>query len=736
MADKLTVKFAKIISRERLPERTLLSGFYLPEDPKKAVLGKLFYFIEIVAPWFPNTQASQGIVKAFIENFYSQSSLDTTINLENALKGVNEKIADMAVEGNADWINNLNAILGVIKGDQIHFSQVGAISGNLIRGRKVSQITENLSLKKTVSPLKVFEQLVSGGIEAGDRIFFANNELYNHTSVDRVRSDFEIEQIEVGLEQVFRYLRKVRAKEVNVLAMDINTPEEFAKITLSNCPDTFYLDLPLDSRIQKYKRAARPYLVKAGEVSKKGYELSKKGFRRTYKYIREKASPKMAVLANKSKNIMLSGAKSANQKLMPKLKEFSDGRTFRKVKTVTGPYFTKGSSWSKRFFSYVSPYFRSLKFLWRPEYRKYLYIGFAVLILGLSYLKIRSNNSKQADLKAQQEIAASFDNAKEKFDLAATDIGLKRTEQGLAELYEALALAKTAAQSPVNKAKAEDLVSQIQTKIDAQIVAYRIKASDVFADEASTPPVEIIYLSNFVYSLSAKGQILGINIKTREQRMLASLPDGSGTLKAATASSDGLDIYMRTDSSRVFDFKPADDTVSELKIAGDSGEWESAVSLDEFAGNLYLLDSEAGIVWKHTPVAGGYSKGKDYLDTSKVSIKGAVDMAINGDIYVLLPDGSARRFTKGLLDETFVLKLLPAPDTAIRQPSRIINIDGQTGDLLLFDKSLNRFVRVNRAGDFQKQYLTDLGNIQSATVNSKINTAWVLVGEKIYQVSL
>lgn len=736
MAEAQVVKFAKIISREKLPERLLFCGTYKPDDSKKQILGQIFYFIEIVAPYFPNPQIPQQIISSFSESFYLQSSLDSALNLENALKQVNAKVADLVTNSDSDWLNNLNAVLGVVKEDEIHFSQVGSLAGFLFREGHASQITENQSLKKDVSPLKTFEQLISGNTSPGDRILITNNQLLNHLSIERLRICLSADQVELGLEEIYRHLKKVKAKEIDALAFEVNTVKHFSETTLTGCPDTFYLDLPIDSQIQHYKKKAQPYLDKAKSLSVAGYGHAKKGALALHKAYKERLAPKIKSAAVKSKEVAALSYKSANDKLLPKLGELKDSKPISGIRSAAGGYIKKGNGWLAKVGRFLGPYFKSLKFLWLPQNRKYVYVCLAVLIISFAYIKVRANNLKQVDVKKQQEIVAALDAAKLKFETAKTDLGLKRTEQGIAELVEAQGLATTAGQSDINKAEATTLLEQINLKLDEQIKATRLKASDIFLSLEQYPSSQVLYTNNFLYYLSQTGQVISLNVKTKDQKVLGTIPTGSGNLKAATMSSDSTTIHMLTDTYRVFSCKLADGSVTEQLITGGSGKWETSASISEFGGNIYLYDPEAGIVWKHTLVTGGYSKGKDYLDTSKVSIKGGKDMAINGDVYILLADGSLKKFSKGILDETFSIRGIPTPDATIKNPSRVITVDGQTGDLLVLDKDKNRIIRYNKNGDFQHQYISDLGAIKSATVNAKTLRAWVLVDNKVYEIGL
>jgi cell division protein FtsB len=731
MQDELKTKFAKIISRERLPSRLLFCGFYHPEEAKPASMGDIFYFLEIVSPWFPNTSVAQTVIKTIVENYYQQSSLETALNLEITLKEVNARIAEVAAEGDNDWVSNLNGIIGVVKNGELHFSQVGSLVGYMIREKKIVQITENKSLKQRVSPLRVFEQLTSGELIPGDRLIFANSQLLNHISPERLRTSFQTEQIEVGLEEIFRQLKKTKAKEINTLVFEANSQDEFSKKMLSNCPDVFYLDLPLDSRLLRYRKAAGPYLKKSAELAKIGFEKSKIAYKKSKQYYHDRIRPKAREIYHKGKETTINGLKSTNHKIAPAIKSISNGKAISKIKYTTRPYLkTTGTFWGKTL-RIIRPYFGNVRQIFNPKNRKFLYIGLAIIVLTFAFLKIRSNNQAQVDLRHQEEVAAAFEEGKNTYSQALVDIGLNRNDVGFSKLLLAQELAKKALESDFNRSEVETLLSNIQQKIDEISITKRVSAEYLFAENLMVVPKIILYSNNNLYLISEAGEIALYNIKTKEGKTVASLPEGSGKVITAAAANAIDQIYVLTDGYKMYSYSNEDRVITALEISDDAGKWEESTTIAEYAQNIYFLDSQAGVVWKHIPSDNGYSKGHDYLDTVNGSIKNAVDMVIDGDIFILLPDGTIRRFSRGILEESTTAKGLPMPNSTIESPSQLLPA-GQ-GKIFLFDRQHNRLVLLSRNGDYQSQITTDVGTIEAVTINNKAQKIWLLISGKIYE---
>lgn len=732
MNEPLIARFAKIVCRERLPDRMLFSGF-LEAPEKKEEQGLIFYFIEIITPWFPNSSVVSSIIKTLEEVYFKQSSLDLALNLENTLRAVNAKLSELLSAGEADWVSKLNGVIGAVKGSELCFSQVGAISGYLLREGKIIQVTENQGLKRTPSPIKVFENLTQGELKAGDRLFIANNHLFNYLSLDRIKQSLGEEGINLAIEEIFHQLKRVKGREANVIALEINTDEAYKKQLPSNCPDVFYLDQPIDSSVDRLKRVVMPVLIKSHQTAKKGIARGKHYGKRSWHFMNTKVRPKLQIIFHNSKKITRNGLSSTKEKLMPTLRAVGTQKPMVKIKSFTVPYYSKSGRFLRRFKRSVKPYLDQLvRFILDPKRRKLIYLLLAIIIIFGVYLKIRSNNDNKVDLKEQESVASAYDEAGKLFDQAKIDLGLKRTEEGMTKLSSALALAEKASGARFNQTASVELKKQIQDEIDKQSKTSRIGSNQLFLELKDAKPVFMAYAKDYLYLSSVEGEILSVNLKTKEQKLVASLPEGS-ILNALTVSSDDDYVFLLTEKQQLFGLNLTDKSLVEKKISGSAGSFEKSQSIGEFANNVYLLEGVGGIVWKHTGSIDGYNAGKDYLDTRTVSIKSAVSMAIDGEIFILMPDGSIKRFSKGA-PQPFDIKNLPATYNQFKKPKQIVS-GGANGDLFIVDSEGNRVIRLAKSGDYLNQQITETA-INAVAVNQKSLNIWFLSDNKIYESGL
>lgn len=141
-----------------------------------------------------------------------------------------------------------------------------------------------------------------------------------------------------------------------------------------------------------------------------------------------------------------------------------------------------------------------------------------------------------------------------------------------------------------------------------------------------------------------------------------------------------------------------------LRIAGTE-TWRTPVAYDNFNNNLYVLDPGANAIHKYQATAGGYEVApSSYIPPSAdVDLSRAIDLAIDGDIFVLISDGSILRL-RGGQEIPFEINGL---DGDTLKPTRIFT-EVDTESLYLVDPANKRIVEIDKreesAGEFVRQF--------------------------------
>ncbi|MDP3046795.1 MAG: hypothetical protein Q8O07_04895 [Chloroflexota bacterium] len=134
-------------------------------------------------------------------------------------------------------------------------------------------------------------------------------------------------------------------------------------------------------------------------------------------------------------------------------------------------------------------------------------------------------------------------------------------------------------------------------------------------------------------------------------------------------------------------------------IVRDSQTWRKVMVASSFQGNLYVMDTQQNRIFKYEPTAKGYENAPiEWLKTA-VDLTNMVDMAIDGDIYLLGLDGRISRFRGGLA-ATYAM---PDMDTPITNPASLFN-SPDTKSLYVVDPTNKRIVQLGKEGGFQRQF--------------------------------
>lgn len=731
----LSIRSSLLTTNDKLPDRFLFSG---KVEAKNCGGNFLFYLFEIASPWSSAcVKIKKNVLDILEKRFNPQNLGDEEAIFERILQEINQSLNALAQKGENSWIGNLNSIMGLVSGNEICIAQAGRFSGYIFRKGKISSLTENSHLKEDPHPLKTFSDITTGRLAQEDRIVFGNMELYNHFSLDRIRKTVEQSSANASLQELYRALKRNKITSVNAIIIEARPCAKSEEIqqgeAVEDLPEIIELDKQEESFAKKMAKKYSPVMKSYYEKTKTALAEAGKTFKDqsgAHKQERE-ISPQHGGILNKGMEFLGNSYSSAKKLIAPQLKKIQNSDQYQKIKIKTFPHTNKASNRTNKFlrnFDFVLVFFR---FILLKNNRKYLYGVLVILLIFFGYLKVKSNNSGHEEAKRQQEIALAYDKAKEAYGKASEDLALGKTND-LKPLEDALAMAKTAQESPATKDKAVELAKQIQTSLDKQTKTTRLfnpKAATTFSDSVH----RIVLAGMDIYGFDDGGKIYMANTGEESPRLVASIgKENSGIVSASYSSS--LDKVFLYTNGKVVSYDITSKTQGELKVTDGSGKWEDARAISSFVSNIYLLDSSNGQLWKHVESDNGYGKGTAYATGNKVSLKGAVDMAVDGNIYVLLGDGNVAKFSKGSYDSTFSLKPIMG-NSKLESPAKIYT-DADTNYIFVLDKKNNRIARFDKTGNFVNQYSIDGTNIDDFVVNGKVEKLWMLSGGKIYSIDL
>jgi hypothetical protein len=169
----------------------------------------------------------------------------------------------------------------------------------------------------------------------------------------------------------------------------------------------------------------------------------------------------------------------------------------------------------------------------------------------------------------------------------------------------------------------------------------------------------------------------------------------------------------------------------------------SPAVVDFFGGRLYVLDKDANQIWRYNPREDTYPDRPDrYFVTSPPrSLVDALDMAIDGHIYVLYEDGEILQFLGGEHQPDFDVHGLPGD--GMQAVALAVAQDGSSGAVYVADAGNKRVVVLGPDGAFQAQLRPDAAvgaeafdALESLVVDEPARRLYVVSGGRLYVASL
>jgi hypothetical protein len=219
--ENYSTRIGKILTTQKLPDRFIKAAIHHPKSPSEEEHGTLLFLVEILSPWFPSTEIGNTIINTTIAEYYKGSKYaDTLTRFEEALKKVNEKLADMAAKGVNEWIGNINCTIIALKRNTIYVSHSGNTQVYLFRDKNLSEVTEDISDKNT-SPISTFITITNGSLAKGDRILITNQQLLDFIPLQSLREIINYTDVINSVHQIGKILKRKNVRNVNSILFEL-----------------------------------------------------------------------------------------------------------------------------------------------------------------------------------------------------------------------------------------------------------------------------------------------------------------------------------------------------------------------------------------------------------------------------------------------------------------------------------------------------------------------------------
>ena len=348
-----------------------------------------------------------------------------------------------------------------------------------------------------------------------------------------------------------------------------------------------------------------------------------------------------------------------------------------------------------------------------------------VLTLGVWWLRSKADESARV-----QTLSNDLVQIREQINSAVTT-GQFDKERAGGMLNDAEQKAIVVLNSGYHKDKARELLDMIldtRDKLDGVMHPEVTLMADLTQKRANVNALGLINLKDqlFAYEYNALYPIL-------LDKVLDPLTiDENENVISAINYDDKESVLFFTESGKVKEY--LDDRMSFLQTS--DGDFKKGKVLQAYSNKIYVLDPDGNQIWRYTRRRDQFDAAEPYA--TGVDLKNAVDMAIDGNVYVLGSDGYITKLFQGNKEDFPIQK---QPVKGLVNPTRIFT-EVDMNQIFVLEPSENRVLVYNkddRSGGavYTGQYIfDDLEDIKDFYVDKDTNTMYVLTGTSIYRTTL
>jgi len=695
------LKYHKIFTHDHINAREL-SEVYMSDSSDH---GRLFIILELPKQKIDQQPYVDQLINEIATYFDTSGQDNPEILLEEILQQINQILPEMISSIKIrNWINDLDLSVGIIYGNSVYMAGIGNINGLLIHNK---QITTIMAKNNNINPNKVFSDIISGDLDAGDALIISTDSLFDYISREKVRQIIShylpsaaAIKINELLETVpdFVTFNSLIIKQPSQSDRDIN-PAEIKKTIDQEEP--IITDTIEAEHSQNHAKAPRTKtVIDVGAI--KNIKLVKKTggiFSLIGLYFKSIGSI-FTWLGRKIKNALLF-------LFSPKFRQKKEEKTIDNIKELS----------HKKYY-----WFQNLN----TKKKIAVIILFVILLIFLQSLVFLT-----------QEKA---DNTKsENYDNTLVDINAKYKEVDAKLIYND----DEAAENIL--LEIQDLISSLQASSPAQEeqikslseAAFR-KINDVRHIHVVPSPAELFDMSTILSTTQDIVQKDGIFYVLGDNGLYQIKDDN---LVQVFDFSNDYNIQSMTDwpeknkvvLSSVNDANEITYIIFDLdkkEITGGLKQSTNNTAVKDlviYGNNLYVLDNKNNQIFKYPESGGGFANGqawiKEEFDTSNSS-----SLTIDGSIYIIDNDGKIKNLLKGITNEFDYHEPRPSISS-----NAIIKTFRDSDYLYIIDPNNERVVILDKEGNIKDQYASQsFDNLKDLAIDPAEKAIYLLNNQHLY----
>lgn len=723
-----------------------------PDSIKESLAGKLFILVEIESKKQENLKIINFLVDTINHNYYQNekillrekiSTLKVEHIFEAALAKTNKKFSDFLQNEKIKIdLDSINIITGIIYEDSIHFVNNGRNKAYLIyrhkiEGKKRGKIKEDDKIEYKISDIieqagankkkqddeKLFTNVISGKIPKRGHFIITNEALPEYISTKQLTKIVTalppasaVEQMKNTLSEINSYVSflgiivkstTLDAAENTEIQNNLTSNESIS--TLNRTEETTenllspsgvanpkqWMKVPdfVNDKIKKQNKTSltKPFVIKDKIFGKRKSSFS------FLKKITDTLKNSLYHLINITRHL---GKKITSKENKSSSSEDLNEKTLDKLKKLLT--FSSLSSKKNKILLALSLMF--------------------ILLFFFNISRLKDKNEKLTQVEEYNNLIVQIEkkqNQAEAFLLYNNEESAKEVFPEIKEL-----LGTFPRETEEQKMKYQEFME----KFDLQNEKIRnvIRLSDMvemadfknLSDTANGENIIFVGEANKIYVADSKEKsIYTLDLNDKSITTTTNLDTSISRLSAPNLTVENKIYYLNTDS--VVELS-SEETLTNLSI--NLTEFTRAPEVaGTYSGRLYLINSDDNQIYKFSRTNDSFGTGQAWLN-DKIDLSNAVDVSIDGRIYVLKSNGELIKLLKGEREELDLEKIDPPIENATS-----LHISFDLKFVYILEPKNNRLVIFDKTGKFIMQYTSNqFTDLKDFAVDEGNNTMYFL----------
>jgi DNA-binding beta-propeller fold protein YncE len=736
----------------------IASDIYIaqPDSIKEELAGKLFALIEIAQNNSTSIKIINFLFDTLEHNYYQNekillrervSSLKVEHIFEAALAKSNKLFSEFLNSEKINLTNDLiNICVGVIHENNLHFANFGKNKVLLIYPAGVDKVQNTINQGKpgyktidiakqsnseknnTDKVSKIFSNVVSGPIPANGIVIITNEALPEYISNKK-------------LTEITSTLPPISAVEQvkNQLAA-INSYVSFSAIVIKNTTNDLNFEQTIHTKktteesigdLNRTEESTEHLLTPSGIINftkwaglaANLFRINKRVVKTNYEnqlnlkdkiFVKKKESNTLNYISSLLKNIVFFSYKAVSHGLSLIIQK-------NKLANIKNIFHFSPKKYIDLFFSKLFSLSKKSKLL--------LVLGMFLLIFFFYNLSVMETNIQTEEKqKNYQEIATLIEQKQNQAEanlLYSNDEGAKKLFDEIKSLIDTLPQ-----ENEEQKKKHDEFNSKFNSQIETIRRLTRLDGQEIadFSNinkEADPENITFSPKNNKIYSADSKQKSIYV-LETKDNLIttIANLNLPISELKNPIKNNDDSVYYIN--GNQIIELTLKDEQLKNVPL--DPGI-ANITSAENYNNKLYIINSQNNTIVRYNKTTANFNSPYAWLG-SNIDISNAIDLSIDGHVYVLFSNGMAVKLLKG---ETTDFKL-ETIDPPLANPSKII-VSPEQKYLYILEPSQKRLVIYDKTGQFIIQYTSNsFNNPKDFQVNETGNEIFVLDGTKILKI--